>query len=213
MTEIQGAETGIEPLVPLSDGTELPEALQRAFHADTCVAGGIRNLTRVVAASKPAWQAAVRAEQVFATFVRIGPETQAILTTYVSMLNNSTYCIDDCAGAALTLGVNVSELRALKRPTSADFDGRTIALLDYAFWVVANPNSIPDGVLESLKLHCDSEEILEATTIIAMKCFWNHFVTALAIPIDERCADRGLLAELFTSAATGVGRPVTEPTR
>jgi len=213
LNEVQGAEAGNEPLVPLSDVTDVPEVLQRAFQADTCVAGGIRNLTRVVAASKPAWQAVVRAEQVFATFVRIDRKTQAILTTYVSMLNNSTYCIDDCAGAALTLGVPAGELRALERPTSAVFDGRTTALLDYAYWVVASPDSIPDGVLRALKLHCDSEEILEATTIIAMKCFWNHFVTALAIPMDERCADRVLLVELFASAATGVARPVAEPTR
>jgi len=194
-------------VVRLLDEPEIPAGLLQAFRSDLCSADSVRNLTRAVASSRPTWQAAVRAEQMFATFLKVDRQTQAILCTFVSVMNNSRYCIDDCAGSALEFGVEPVALYALPQATAAALGDRLMSFLRYAYWVVAKPNQIPAEVISQLCAQADDEEILEVTTIVSMKCFWNHFVSALSIPLEHRCKDRDLLNALCL-AATG---PIPEP--
>lgn len=194
-------------VVRLLDEPDIPAGLLQAFRSDLCSADSIRNLTRAVASSRPTWQAAVRAEQMFATFLKVDRQTQAILCTFVSVLNNSRYCIDDCAGSALEFGVKPIALYALPHATAAVFGDRVMSFLRYAYWVVARPHDIPAEVISQLRAQAGDEEILEVTTIVSMKCFWNHFVSALSIPLEHRCKDPDLLNALCLAATGSVREP------
>ncbi|MEV5953174.1 hypothetical protein AB0M11_05205 [Streptomyces sp. NPDC051987] len=175
---------------------------------DRKVFGRVRNITRAVATSRAAWQATVRAEQMFVTMNRVDAATCALLCLYTSLLNGCRYCIDDAAGAALEEGVPADVIRSLAEPAPA-LDDRTAALLAYARSVALGAAQVPEGTAAHLAGYVDTEEILEITAIVAMKCFWNRFVTALRVPPEGRCADPGLLTFLFSAAERLQGEAAT----
>jgi alkylhydroperoxidase family enzyme len=105
------------------------------------------------------------------------------------MLNGCRYCIDDAAGVALEEGVSPAELQALLDLSKDVLGPRRVAQLTYARSVVLTPTSVSDDVVDELRRYVDDEEFLELTAIVAMKCFWNHFMTSLRVPPEGRCAD------------------------
>ena len=87
-----------------------------------------------------------------------------------------------------------------------DLGEGTVARLLFTRWAVRAPDDIPARVVDQLRTHADDEEILELTATVAMKCFWNHFVSALRIPPEGRCPDEilmGKLSEISRSLRAG----------
>ncbi|WP_405794989.1 carboxymuconolactone decarboxylase family protein [Streptomyces longwoodensis] len=196
--EYRRAEEGA-PRVPLRAIDDISERMRPLVDRDRKVFGRVRNITRAVATSPATWQATVRAEQMFVTMKRVDAATRALLCLYTSLLNGCHYCIDDAAGVALEEGVPTGVIRSLVEPAPA-LDEGTAARLAYARFVALGEAEAPEGTVAHLARYADTEEILEVTAIVAMKCFWNRFVTALRIPPEGRCADPRLLALLFSAA-------------
>ncbi len=195
--------------LPAVSPSEVPFALARVFQAKGPSNDGIGNLTRVIARSRPTWQIVARSEQLFATFEAIDRRTQTLVCTFVSMLKSSDYCIDDCAASALEAGVDRLELMTLGHPATWDIDPTTAMFLRYSAHVIVNPCSIPTGVTEELSRVASAEQILELTTMTSLKAFWNHFVSALGIPMESRCADPQVLSALL-EASTSADRLARE---
>ena len=187
---------GHDSLVSLLAEDDIAAELRPAWRRDLQRWGRIRHLTRAVAASRPTWQAVVRAEQMFAMMTRIDRATQALICLYVSLLNGCGYCIDDAAGAALAEGLSPEQLLAVHAPTVETFEARACAMLRYAYWVALQPAAVPAEVTDELRRHTDDEQLLELTAVIAMKCFWNRFASALQLPPEGRCPDPNLLHTL-----------------
>jgi AhpD family alkylhydroperoxidase len=193
------ASDGAQPpdcLVPLITDDEAPERMRAVFDRERGLGDHVRFLTRAVASSTATWQAATRAEQFFAVAKTLDVRTQTLVCLYTSLLNGCLYCIDDAAGAALETGLPVSELVALRNPKARELGEGTTARLVFTRWVVRAPDSIPPHIVDGLRAHADDEEILELTATVAMKCFWNHFASALRIPPEGRCQDEALLSTL-----------------
>jgi alkylhydroperoxidase family enzyme len=112
------------------------------------------------------------------------------------MLNGCHYCIDDAAGAAFEHGVTLAEMLALPDFSRQILGDRLVAILRFAERVVLTPIEIPDEIVVDLKAHVDDEELLEICAIVAMKCFWNHFASALRIPPEGRCGDTSAFRSL-----------------
>lgn len=179
----------LDCIVPLLGRDEAPVKVRGAFQADEAREGRVRNLTRAVAASPATWQATARALHMFVTLNRIDARTCALLCLYTSMLNGCRYCMDDAAGAAFEQGVTIEEMSALPDFSSPVLGNRMVAMLRFAERMVLTPVEIPHEVVAGLKEHVDDEELLEIAAVVAMKCFWNHFATALRIPPEGRCGD------------------------
>jgi AhpD family alkylhydroperoxidase len=186
--------------IPFSSD-DVAAALRPAWNADQRRWGQVRNLTRVVAASRPTWQAVVRAEQMYATMTSLDGSTQALLCLYTSLLNGCDYCVDDAAGAALAEGLTAEQLLGVGNASPSLYDDRVTAALRYTFWVATQPTEIPARITGSLRRYVDDEEFLEITAVVAMKCFWNRFVSALRIPPEGRCSDPELLRALADLSA------------
>lgn len=184
-------------LVPLLERDEAPMKVQGAFHADEQREGRVRNLTRAVAASPTTWQATARASHMFLTLKRVDARTCALLCLYTSMLNGCRYCIDDAAGAGFESGVTLEEMLALPDRSTSVLGDRLAAILRFVEWAALSPTEIPDEVVASLKAYVDDDTLLEITAVVAMKCFWNHFASALRIPAEGRCN-----ADAFRSLCT-----------
>lgn len=176
-------------VVPLLESDEAPVKARSAFLADVAREGRVRNLTRAVAASTATLQTTTRALHMFVTLERVDALTCALLCLYTSLLNGCRYCIDDAAGAAFEHGATTEEMLALPDFSVPVLGGRMAAMLRFAERMVLTPTEIPDEVVAALKAHVDDEELLEVSAIVAMKCFWNHFATALRIPPEGRCED------------------------
>jgi alkylhydroperoxidase family enzyme len=175
-------------LVPLIADDQIPERMRGVLDRDRRLTGHVRSLTRAVASSGTTWQAATRAEQFFAMTRMLDVRTQTLVCLYTSLLNGCTYCIDDAAGTAIEVGLPVSEMLALRDLSVPDLGEGTAARLLFTRWVVRAPDDIPARVVD--------EEILELTATVAMKCFWNHFVSALRIPPEGSCRDEILMGKL-----------------
>jgi AhpD family alkylhydroperoxidase len=187
---------GHDSLVPLLAEDDIAAELPPAWRSDLQQWGRIRHLTRAVAASRPTWQAVVRSEHMFATMTRIDRATQALVCLYVSLLNGCDYCVDDAAGTALAEGLTSGQLLAVHAPTAETVGARTRTILRYAYWVALQPVAVPADVTDELRRHIDDEQLLELTAVIAMKCFWNRFASALRLPPEGRCPDPDLLNAL-----------------
>jgi AhpD family alkylhydroperoxidase len=174
-------------VVPLLEIDEAPTKVRGAFEDDQKREGRVRNLTRAVAASPATWQATTRALHMFVTLKRVDARTCALICLYTSMLNGCRYCIDDAAGAALEHGATLEEMLDLPNFSTPILGDRMVAGLRFVERMVLTPTRIPDEIIEGLKTHMDDEELLEISAIVAMKCFWNHFATALRIPPEGRC--------------------------
>lgn len=208
MTKKSERADGSPFLAPV-DPSDVPTALARVFQAKGRSDDGLGNLVRVVARSRPTWQIVARSEQLFATFEAIDPKTKAMVCTFVSMLNRSEYCIDDCAASALEAGVDRLELLALGHPATWRLDPTTVMFLCYSAHVIVDPCSIPTLVTDELSRVASAEQILELTTMASLKAFWNHLVSALQIPMEGRCADPQLLGALL-DASTSADRLARE---
>jgi alkylhydroperoxidase family enzyme len=188
-------------LVPFVPDSGIPQQLQGVLARDRASTGQVRNLTRAVASSIATWQVTTRAEHVYATMQRLDNRTQTLACLYTSLLNGCSYCIDDAAGEALENGPPVHELLALDELPVSVRGEETVARLRYAWWTVVAPERTPPAVLDRLRACADPEEILEFTAVVAMKCFWNRFVSALRIAPEGRCGDEGLLFTLCEISA------------
>jgi alkylhydroperoxidase family enzyme len=185
-------------VVPLLRREDAPRAIRAAFDVEERRDGRVRNLTRAVASSEATWQATTRASHMYVTLKRVDPASCALLCLYTSLLNGCRYCIDDAAGAALEEDVDAGVLLAL---ASEDLDEsvlgeRMVATLRYVDTLVLRPTEVPDAIVFGLPGDMDDEELLEVTTIVAMKCFWNRFASGLRIALEGRCADEELLDRL-----------------
>jgi AhpD family alkylhydroperoxidase len=183
-------------VVPLLDREEAPMKVRGAFEADEEREGRVRNLTRAVASSTTTLQATTRALHMFVTLKRVDARTCALLCLYTSILNGCRYCIDDAAGAAFEHGVSLEEMFALPDFSIAILGSRLAAILRFAEAMVLTPIEIPNEIVTGLKAHVDDEELLEISAIVAMKCFWNHFASALRIPPEGRCGDKSAFRSL-----------------
>ncbi len=185
------------PRVRLLSREEAPEQTRRAFDADETREGRVRYLTQAVAASPATWQTTARATHMYVTLRRVDAVTRSLLCLYTSFFGGCRYCIDDAAGAALEDGVTPSQLLALRDVPSAGFDTRTTAALRYAEHVTLTPTAIPDEVVDALTAQVDEEELLEITSVVAMKCFWNRLLSSLRIPPEGYVADAGTARALY----------------
>ncbi|WP_081902282.1 carboxymuconolactone decarboxylase family protein [Lentzea aerocolonigenes] len=183
------------PVPVYADSSDLPSGMHRAFVVEAARWGRVRNLTNAIAPSVSTWQAVIRAEHLYVSLRRVDPSTQAILCLFTSILNGCAYCIDDAAAAALKENVTANQLRALHTPSSV-FDTKVVAALNYTKWIVQQPSSVPNSVISELRHHVEEEEFLELTALVAMKCFWNHFVSALHILPEGHCTDHELFRDL-----------------
>jgi AhpD family alkylhydroperoxidase len=182
--------------VPLVADDRIPERMRGALERDRQLAGHVRSLTRAVASSGATWQAVVRAEQFFAMTKVVDERVKTLACLYTSLLNGCLYCIDDAAGVAVEAGLPVAELLALRNLSVPELGEGTVARLAFTWWVVRAPDDIPAPVMAELRRHADDEEVLELTAVVSMKCFWNHFATALRIPAEGRCHDQTLMDRL-----------------
>jgi AhpD family alkylhydroperoxidase len=197
MTSVPPLEYQLDQcLVPLVPNSGFPERLQGVLAHDRASTGQVRNLTRAVASSIVTWQATIRAEYLYVMMKCLDNRTQTLACLYTSLLNGCAYCIDDAAGAALENGLSVPELLALNELPVSVLGEETVAKLRFASWVALSPERTPAAVLAQLRACADPEEILELTAAVAMKCFWNRFVSALRIAPEGRCRDDGLLFAL-----------------
>lgn len=191
-----GAGPEREPVLPLLDREQVSEPLQRAFDAEIRRDGRVRNLTRIVAASPASWGASTRALHLYLTLKRLDPATVSLLCLHTSMLNGCRYCIDDAAGAALEEGLAPADLLDLADLPPKRCDERMTAALRLTACLTLASAGIPTEVTAAAKRHFDDEELLELTTVVSMKCFWNRFASGLGIPPEGRCRDQELFAAL-----------------
>src|SRR5262249_20153640 len=130
-------------IIPLAADHEIPERMHGTLDRDIRLMGHVRSLTRALAASGTAWQAAIRAEQFYATTRILDVRTQTLACLYTSLLNGCLYCIDDAAGAAIEGGLPASEMLALRELSTPELGDGTVARLIFTRWVVSAPGDIP----------------------------------------------------------------------
>lgn len=179
-------------LVPFVAYGQIQERMQGVLDRARRLTGHFRPLTRAAVSSRTVWQAATRAKQFFTTTRILGFFTKTLACLYTSLLNGCMYCI----GAVIREGLLVSEMLAIRDLSMPDLGEGTVARLLFRRRAVRAPDNIPVRVGDELRAHTDDEQILELTTIVAMKCFWNHFVSALHIPPEGRRPDEILIGEL-----------------
>jgi AhpD family alkylhydroperoxidase len=183
-------------IVPLAEDDQISERMRSVLARDRRLTGDVRSLTRALASSEATWQAVTRAEHFYAMTRVLDVRTQTLACLYTSLLNGCLYCIDDAAGAAIEAGMPAAELLALRNLSVPELGEGTVARLLFTRWAVREPGRIPVHVVVELRRHAGNEEILELTAAVAMKCFWNHFVSALGIPPEGRCPQKILLGQL-----------------
>lgn len=183
------------PRLPLRDSAPESPRIEQVMEQERERLGRPRYLTQVVATSPATWRATVNALHLYATLRKLDRPLVDAVCLYTSLLNGCRYCIDDAAGEALGNGWTADELLGLEAPDRAGFPAATAAALAYARAVTLDPAGI-DAELEELRRHFDDEAVLELTTVVALKSFWNRFATALAVPPEGKCGDSELLSSL-----------------
>lgn len=194
---VQEKQITPECRVPLLEEQEGFARIRQVFRHEVEMHGRPRNLTKVVAHSRAVWEATTRALNLYSTLRAIDRHLVDILCLYTSLLNGCCYCIDDAAGEALRSGWRAEQLLRLDESHCEAFDAATMAALRYARALSLTPGEVSDEIFDGLRAHYTDEAILEISTIVSMKNFWNRFATALRIPAEGKCVNVELLDGLL----------------
>ncbi|WP_139488145.1 carboxymuconolactone decarboxylase family protein [Brevibacillus dissolubilis] len=190
--------------VPFLDREQAFEQIRKTYDIEETRRGKVKNLTQVVANSPMAWQTTSRALQIYLALQKVNKQLRDLLCLYTSVLNGCEYCIDDAAGEALINGWTSEQLRALAGDYSHGdtFPPAEVAALHYAKALTLQPVNYDHAIMDELKKHYDTEAVMEITTVVSMKNFWNRFAAGLGIPSELYCPDQALVQELLDYTRT-----------
>jgi len=112
------------------------------------------------------------------------------LGVYVSMLNGCAYCVEHhFAGLRRLLGDDeraFASRRAMEKDAlGSHFDGRELALLNYARQLTLEPATLLESDVENLRQQgLDDGEILEANQVVSYFCYANRTVLGLGVSTE-----------------------------
>ena len=115
----------------------------------------------------------------------------------IALINQCTVCMDWRTPAALEAGVTDELLAGVAGAAGSDAytDAEKVAI-EYAERFATDSANIDDGLLERLKQHFDSGEIVELTLVIGKYLAFGRFMQVLGL--DQTCSVSDL-----TAATTG----------
>jgi len=96
------------------------------------------------------------------------------------------------AGASLWLGIDEKKLEAAwGYRTSALFDEKERAALDFATAAASQPNDVSDELFDQMKRHWTEGQIVEIAGVVAMFGFMNRWNDTMATPLEAEPAEVG----------------------
>lgn len=145
----------------------------------------------------------------------IGIRAKELVILRTSALMACRYCVDAHTDVALDVGLDPTEVAALRdeRPIDESFTApNELALLKWTDAVAIGPGIVPDTVAEDMARHWQDYEIVELTMLVGVTLMLNRFATSLQLPTSDQTMDR-LRTLGFPSTADSPLRivPDTEP--
>jgi len=123
----------------------------------------------------------------------IDPALRSLVTVRVSQINACAFCIDINSATLLKRGVSTEKVQALERwRSSALFDERDRAILDYAEAMTHSELRVEDEMVERLRAYFDDDGIVELTGLIAFQNLSSKFNSALGVPAQGFCKLPGI---------------------
>lgn len=124
--------------------------------------------------------------------------TKEIVIVRTSALLGCRYCVDSHTPVAVSSGLSVGQLRALRGEAvtvAAAFDGeRDRALVAWVDEVARGSGPVRADVTEALRPHTSDPELVELTVLVGATMFLNRYATTLELPVAG--ATKASLAEL-----------------
>lgn len=118
----------------------------------------------------------------------IDPILRSLLTVRVSQINWCRFCVDLNSATLLKRGASPEKVDQLEQwRTSALFDDRERAALDYAEAVTRADAQVTDKHIEHLRRHFSDDAIVELTALIAFQNLSSKFNAALGVPAQGFC--------------------------
>jgi AhpD family alkylhydroperoxidase len=115
--------------------------------------------------------------------IGVRPKELCILRT--SALLECRYCVDSHTEAALDVGLDPDEVRALRNETPVDAvfsDPAELALLAWIDAVALGPGQPADELAAAMNRHWKDHEVMELTLLIGTTLMLNRFATSLQLP-------------------------------
>ena len=117
------------------------------------------------------------------------PQLRSLVQVRVSQINACDFCQDMNSGLAFTRGIAEDRLRALPQfRTSALFNEREKAALQYAEAVTCTGHRLENALLRRLHTHFDDQAIVELAALIAFQNMSSKFNVALGVAAHGFCA-------------------------
>ena len=118
----------------------------------------------------------------------IEPALRSLITVRVSQLNGCRFCVDLNSATLLKRGVSLEKVEALSDwQSSAFFDERERAALEFAEAVTVRSNAIDEELSGRLQRLFDQDTIVELTALIAFQNLSSKFNAALGVPPQGFC--------------------------
>lgn len=117
--------------------------------------------------------------------LRLNPEAQLLIKTFVARLNDCKFCTDIASYFANKEGFEAQKMRELLGYRMNDkYSESEKAMLAYAEEVTLNKNA-DDETFARLKKHFSEREIVEITWMVAVEHYYNLLAKPLGIESDD----------------------------
>jgi len=121
-------------------------------------------------------------EQTSGMLHKLPRRLQALAEVKASTLTHCEYCIDISSQISRQWGLTDEELLALPNYRESPlFSALDKLVLDYTVGMSRTPVEVPDELVERLKEHLDTAQIVELTHHVALENMRNRFNAALGI--------------------------------
>jgi AhpD family alkylhydroperoxidase len=118
----------------------------------------------------------------------VNPALRSLVTVRVSQINHCPFCVDINSATLMKRGVPADKVAALPDwRSSALFDAREQAVLDYAEGMTLPDRGVDDAMTERLRQWFDEDGIVELTALIAFQNMSSKFNSALDVPAQGFC--------------------------
>jgi AhpD family alkylhydroperoxidase len=113
------------------------------------------------------------------------PTLRLLVTTQSSLLNGCTFCADLHMAQAVQARIGLEKFKALPDfETSPLFSERERAVLAYTAEVTCR-RSVSDVTFDTLRKHCNEQQIVEITWLNAIGNFFNLMAVPLQLESDD----------------------------
>lgn len=118
----------------------------------------------------------------------IAPTLRALVSVYVSQLNQCPFCIDLNASFLKEMGISEEKALAAKDySTNNQFTATERIALQYTEEITLSDKQVSNNTFEKLQNHFNEDAIIELTAIISFQNLSSKFNAALDIPSQGLC--------------------------